>query len=525
MSIRVLENGRIFTGVKSHPWATALAGAGGRIVALDEAALAWKDAPGSVAENLGGATVLPGLVDAHIHLLWYALSLQEIPLRDLSRAALLRSVADKAHSVEPGTWILGRGWDNNIWSDTRFTTAAEIDAWVPDHPVLLIAKSAHAAVANSLALRLAGITGDAEDPPRGRLGRDVHGAPNGMLFEHAIKIVQAAAPSPTLAEAIAALQIVQRRLLAAGITGVHDMDGGVAFAAFQALHAEDRLALRVVKYLRIDSFDALLQTGLRSGFGDARLRFGGLKLYVDGALGSRTGALLEPYVGEPDNTGLLTLDREHLAVIARQAASNGIAMAIHAIGDRANRVVIDVLEEVAPLNPALRHRIEHVQLVTPDDSARLGRLGVVASMQPIHAPHDRAMAERYWGARTRYAYAWRMVKEAGATLAFGSDAPIEVFDPWAGLYAAVTRRHERDGSPGPQGWHPEQCLALEEAIIAYTWGSAYAAGLESHLGRLWPGYIADLIVLNENVLAVPPEALLQTCVQRVMVAGNWVDLT
>jgi hypothetical protein len=302
---------------------------------------------------------------------------------------------------------------------------------------------------------------------------------------------------------------------------VHDVDAAPAFAAFQALHREGALRVRVVKYVRRAALEGMSEVGLRSGFGDRRLRLGGLKLYADGALGARTGALFAPYEREPDNVGLLTLTPDELETLARQAVACGLALAIHAIGDRANRLVLDVLERVRPLNSALRHRVEHAQLLTPEDMGRFKHLNVVASMQPVHATHDHVMAERHWGARVQYAYAWRSLLDAGATLAFGSDAPIERFDPWVGLYAAVTRRHEADGSPGQAGWQPEQRLTLREALGAFTWGAAYAAGLEADLGYLLPGYLADLLVLNHDIFALPPEALLETEVRRVMVDGDW----
>lgn len=521
MEIRLLKHGHFYTGDRQQPWTEALALAGERIIATGAAAHAWAAAPHVRVEDLDGALVLPGLVDAHVHLMWYALSLAGLELRDLSREALLAAVAQRAAATPPATWIQGRGWDQNLWAEPRFPTAAELDRAAPHHPVLLIAKSAHAAVANTLALRLAGLEATAADPAHGRFGRTASGALDGMLFEDAMGIVEAAIPAPTAAQVAAALRAAQPLLLQAGLTGVHDVDGGPAFAALQLLHQEGALQLRVVKYVRLEALDAALEVGLRSGYGDDWLRFGGLKLFADGALGSRTGALFEPYVGEPENTGLLTLEPEVLRDSARRAVAGGLALAVHAIGDRANQLVLDVLEEVRPLDRGLRHRIEHVQLLRPQDVPRLAQLGVVASMQPIHAPHDRVMAEQYWGERCRLAYAWRSVLQTGATLAFGSDAPIETFDPLLGIYAAVTRRHERDGAPGPEGWQPQERLTLAEAIEGFTGGAAYASGQERYLGRLLPGYLADLVVLDRDIFAAPPEALLETRVQRVMVGGEW----
>jgi predicted amidohydrolase YtcJ len=521
MDVRLLRHPRIYTGDVRHPWARVLAIVDGRIAGLDAEAETWAAAPGAVVEEVGGALVIPGLTDAHIHAMWYALSLRELDLRDLSRAALLDTVAARTCELPPGTWIIGRGWDQNLWDDDCFLTATELDRVAPEHPVALIAKSAHAWVVNAAALRVAHITAETPDPLHGKVGRNADGSPNGMLFENATHLVRAVIPPATLDEIVDALDVAQGHLLALGITGIHDVDGLPAFAAFQELHRQERLRVRVVKYVRLESLDAVLDAGLCTGYGDDWLRFGGLKLFADGALGSRTGAMLEPYAGEPENVGLLTLEPEQLAEATRRAAAGGLALAVHAIGDRANALVVDALEAVRDVNPALRHRIEHAQLMRPEDRARMGQAGFVASMQPIHAIHDMAMADRYLGPqRVPYAYAWRSMAKAGSVLAFGSDAPIEIFDPFIGLYAAVTRRRE-DGFPGPAGWHPEQRLTLPEALRAYTWGAAYAAGLESRMGLLVPGYVADLAVLDRDIFALPPEALLKTHVTRVMVNGRW----
>ncbi len=524
MRPRVLKNGIFYTGDVRAPYARALAIGGERILALDEEALAWAHAPGALVEDLEGALVIPGLVDAHLHLMWYAMSLRDLDLRDLSREALLQAVAERAAELPPGEWIQGRGWDQNLWPGGRFPTAAELDAVAPVHPLVLIAKSAHAAVANSLALRLAGIGVGTQDPPHGHFGRRLDGAPDGMLFEHAIEAVLAAVPQPAIAEVVDALAVAQEQLLAVGLTGVHDVDAAPAFAAFQQLHRERRLKVRVTKYLPLEVLDDLLHAGVRSGLGDDRLRIGGLKIFADGALGARTAALFAPYEGEPDNVGGLTIAPEELLAVARRAAGGGIALAIHAIGDRTNRLVLDVLEVVRPLGPGLRHRVEHVQLLAPEDAPRFATLDVVASMQPIHAPHDQVMADRYWGERAAHAYAWGTLGEAGARLAFGSDAPIESFDPRLGLYAAVTRRHEDTGAPGPEGWYPRQRLALGEALRAFTHGAAYAAGMEDQLGLLKPGYLADLVVLDRDIFALPAEALLETRFLRVMVGGAWAEV-
>ncbi len=555
MNIRILKNAHIYTGNPEHLWANALAIVNDRIVALDQEASPWCEAPGAVVEDLNGATVLPGFTDAHIHLTWYALGLQELDLRrTASLQSLQRQVAERVAVTPPGEWIRGRGWDQNLWEpcnvndasaatspDRGFPTAADLDEVAPQHPVVLIAKSGHALVANTMAMRTAEVTSKLGKihPESGAdllVARNADGVPNGIFFEDGMDLILDAIPDPSLSELVDAQALAQTHLLAAGITTIHDVDGGQAFTAYQALHNQKKLQVRVVKYTPKETLDHVLALGLRSGYGDDKLRYGGVKLFVDGALGSRTAAMLTPYEGEPQNLGVLTMELEELQAIAQRAVAGRVALAIHAIGDRANALTLDALEAALTGAPPLgsgtripRYRIEHVQLITPEDQRRLAQLGIVASMQPIHAPHDRVMAERYWGDRVAYAYAWRSLLDAGAALAFGSDAPVEPFNPLLGLYAAITRCQE-DGRPSPEGWHGEQRLTLEEAIRAYTWGPAYAAAMEDRLGLLKPGYYADLIVLDqawkrkrhaEGFYPPTPATLLETQIRRTMIGGEW----
>ncbi len=523
MNISILTHARIYTGSLARPWAHSLAIVDGKVAGIDQAALAWRDAPNARVENLEEALVIPGLTDAHIHLMWYARSLRELDLRDLDRGTTLARVGERAAQLPPGSWILGRGWDQNIWEDTSFPTGDELDSVAPNHPVALNAKNGHALVANSAAMQAAGVTGETADPPYGKIARDERGAPTGLFFEDAIGLINRLKPGLDLETLVDLYDEAQQNFLRQGITGVHDVDGDPAFAAAQELRRQGRQRIRIVKYVRVEALDAVINAGLRSGFGDDWLRFGGLKLFADGALGARTAAMLSPYEEEPDNVGLLTLGPEQLHEIAQRAASEGVALAIHAIGDRTNRLVLDVLESAKHVNPHLRHRVEHVQLITPEDQRRLASQGFIASMQPTHAIHDMRMADRYWGERSSQAYAWRTLQDGGARLAFGSDAPIEVFDPFLGLYAAVTRRSEQDGYPGPEGWYPEQRLTLGEALNAFTSGAAYAAGMEARVGCLVPGYHADLLVLDRDIFALPASALLDTQVVRTMVSGVWQE--
>jgi predicted amidohydrolase YtcJ len=393
---------------------------------------------------------------------------------------------------------------------------------------VLKAKSGHALVANSCALRLAGIGADTPNPPGGRIGRDAAGQPDGLLFEEsAMALVAGLIPRPAPAETDEALREAFPNAWRVGLTAIHDVDGTRAFEAYQRLRVQGALGLRVVKYLPARVLDDVLAVGLRAGLGDDGstelakiwLRVGGIKVFADGALGPRTAAMLAPYEGEPDNVGVLTMEEGELRALADKATAGGLPLAIHAIGDRANRLVLDVLAETGVAG--LRHRIEHVQLLHPDDVSRLTALGVVASMQPIHATQDCEMADRYWGERCATAYAWRSLLDAGTVLAFGSDCPVEDLNPFLGIHAAVTRRRA-DGFPDPQGWYPEQRLTVEEAVRAYTLGAAYAAGLEDRLGMLAPGKLADLIVLDRDIFSCDPMAIAETQVEMTMIGGRVV---
>jgi hypothetical protein len=313
-----------------------------------------------------------------------------------------------------------------------------------------------------------------------------------------------------------------------GLTGAHDFDRRLCFAALQVLHERGELSLRITKSLPLEDLEHAIALGLRTGFGDDLLRIGSIKAFADGALGPRTAAMLQPYEGEPDNRGMLLLDAEELFEHGRSAVQNGLSLAVHAIGDRANHEVLNALtqlraveRQLSPERPALRHRIEHVQIIHPDDAGRLVQAGIIASMQPIHATSDYLMADRYWGERSASAYAWRTMLEHDTPLAFGSDAPVESPNPFWGLHAAVTRQRP-DGSPGTQGWYPEQRLSVIEALQGFTTGAAYAAGMEDRLGMLASGFLADLLVLDTDPFTSQPEALMDIRPLGTMVEGQWV---
>jgi predicted amidohydrolase YtcJ len=307
-----------------------------------------------------------------------------------------------------------------------------------------------------------------------------------------------------------------------GVTAVHDMDGMVAYEAYRRLQLVGPLGVRVVKYLPLDQLDGAPELISETNLGDQWLRIGGVKVFADGALGARTAAMLAPYAGEPDNVGVLTIEEDALRTVASKARAGGLPLAVHAIGDRANRMVLDVLENVGSSAEGVPpHRIEHAQLLDPDDVSRPGALGIVASMQPIHATQDGPMADRYWGDRCATAYAWNSLLRSGADLAFGSDCPVEDINPMLGIHAAVTRRTV-GGWPGSEGWYPEQRLPVWEAVRAYTLGAAYAGGMDDWLGSLMPGKLADLVVLDRDIFECPPMELAETRVLATMIGGKLV---
>ncbi len=479
----------------------------------------------SSAQDLSGNTILPGLIDAHIHLQLFALGLQKVDCETTSKDRCLQRVTERAANLPPGEWLLGHGWNQNDW-DAGFGTAAELDRVAPHNPVYLTAKSLHAGWVNSLALRRASISSLTPDPPGGRIGHLSNGEPDGILYESAMELVAHQIPEPSVEQIAAAIDNAQSILLQYGITGVHDFDRSKCFQALQLLHESGGLGLRVVKSIPLEDLSHAIALGLQSGFGDDYLRIGGIKAFSDGALGPRTAAMLQPYDWEPENRGMLLLDREELAEIGRQAAGHGLSLVVHAIGDRANHEVLAAFTQIREferekdLKP-LRHRIEHVQLIHSEDAHRLAELKIIASMQPIHATSDMLMADRYWGKRSGLAYAWRTQLNQGAILAFGSDAPVESPNPFWGLHAAVTRQRA-DKTPSPDGWYPEQKIDLSEALHAYTTGAAYAGGQEAKLGKIAPGYLADLIMLDKDPFIVELNELRDLRPVSTMVSGRWI---
>ncbi len=518
-----LTNARVHTLDARAPFADTIAIRAGRISAIGQAADILPATGRAEIEDLGGKTVIPGLCDAHIHLLQYGLSLARVDCETINRGACLDRLRQRAESARPGEWVAGHGWNHNVWPEGA-GSKEDLDEIFPRNPVYLTHKSLHSAWVNSAALQSAGINAQTPDPTDGRIERDARGEPTGILFESVMRLVEAILPPPTAQQRKNALLASQQSLLEMGITRVHDFDAWECYQTLAELDEAGLLKLRAVKNIPASHLDKAIAHGLRSGSGSTNIKIGWLKLFADGALGPQTAAMLEPYEGS-DSRGMLFLESRQIVETGKKALAAGISPAIHAIGDRANREVLDGYEVLAAQgylgNARLRPRIEHVQLITPADMARLATLGVVASMQPIHAVSDMRMADLHWGARCKYAYAWQSLKQAGARIIFGSDSPVESPNPFLGVHAAVTRQSRGDMNHHSP-WHPQERLTLVEALRAYATRLTDLGATSSEPSGLTPGAWADLCLLPCDIFKEEPDALVDIRPEAVMVAGNWV---
>ena len=524
----ILYNGRIYTLDAAHPQVQALAIRNGRVLAIGTESDV-REAAGHQFEliDLQGRAAIPALTDAHVHLIYHALARRSVRLDGVSDfAQALQHIAAAAQTTTG--WIQGGGWDHSLWGG-RWPSAADLDAIVPDRPVLLSRKDGHAAWLNTAALRIAGIDASTPDPAGGSIRRE-QGQPTGILYETAIDVARQHIPDASVEERMAAVAETFSEAHSYGMVGMHlaasmrPGDSSMHLRDLQMLREAGKMPLRCLLYLGLDVLDEALALGIRSGLGDRWLRIGGVKMFSDGSLGSETAEMLEPYE-TGSGTGLATLSLEELNTSVRKAITGGLAVMIHAIGDAANRKVLDAIaaaldtgddESRIATNLAtsygqawatgrIPNRIEHCQIVHPDDIGRFAELGVIASMQPIHCTADMDMADRLWGQRCANAYAWRTLQNAGAILAFGSDAPVESLNPWLSIHAAVTR--QRPGGAAAGGWYPEQCLSVEEALLGFTKGCAIAAGAAHEQGSLLPGMLADIAVLSDDPFSINPEQL------------------
>lgn len=512
MSALLFSGGRIHTGTGAG--AEALLARDGRIVAVGALAELRAAAAGAERIDLRGGLMVPGWGDAHVHFMWWAIQMGQLDLRDaVSLEAALERVAQVTGRLPEGAWLLGGRFDKNRWG--RWPTAAELDRVTGGRPAALRSRDGHARWLNSAALRLAGIGPGTQDPPGGEIERGGDGLPTGILKENANGLVERVIPDPSAAECLAAVRLGQAEAWRRGITAIEDLEQASAREAFRRMHEVGDLGLRVSMGIPRGDLDAAIATGLHTGDGDEWLRTGHCKFFTDGALGSQTAALEESYEGS-EGRGIVTIEPDTLTREAARAAAAGIAVAVHAIGDRAVRIALDAIEPTRRSHPALRQRVEHVQLVRSDDLARFGRLGIVASMQPIHATSDRDLVDRHWGPeRARRAYPFRTLARHGAVLAFGSDAPVEPIDPLLGIHAAVARQRPGDADR----WQPQEALGASEALAAYAHGAAYATGSEQDRGVLAAGMQSDATIIDRDLLALPPEEWLGATVSGTVTGG------
>lgn len=474
--------------------------------------------------DLNGKTVLPGFIDSHLHLQYYAETLDSISCVGLSKEDCVKAVAEKVALVEPGEWILGHGWRQATWKD-GFGTLQDLDKVAPENPVFMTDASYHTAWVNTKALEIAGITLETPDPEDGVIGKTDEGQFSGILYEFAYQLVSQKIPQATEDELIALYDIAQAELWKFGITGVHDFDGQTGFAALQKMRDDGILQLRVNKNFRYESFDDVIAQGFKSGGGDAWIHHGNVKIFMDGALGPKTAAMMAPYEGSEDDFGILMYEEDELFEIMKKCVDYGLAMTVHAIGDKANHLTLNAFEKLRTYeaekgydSAALRHRIEHVQCLLPADLTRLKKLDLIASVQPCHLLSDIDLAKDAWGERSAFAYAYGRLSDYETKLCFGSDAPVESPDPFASIHAAVNRKR-----PGmdEEAFYPENCLTRKQSLAAFTNGAAFSGYWEKEQGKLLPGYLADLIILND-FWGRDPLDLYQCKVEATMVNGNWV---
>ncbi|MCJ7694368.1 MAG: amidohydrolase [Anaerolineaceae bacterium] len=506
--------------------ATALAISGGKIIAVgsDKEILAkFKDT--SEVLDIKGHTIWPGLTDSHLHLEHLSQSLENVNCETDTLADCLSRVSLRVCKISGSSWILGHGWNHNIWENASYGTAKDLDLVSDEHPVYLTAKSLHAAWANTAALNLAGIDNATLNPPGGTIQRDHKGNPTGILLESAMSLIENIIPEKSPNQLAADFKRLQSYLWQMGITCVHDFDGPLAYKALQILQNNHELTLRVIKNLPGKLLPYLVEVGLRGSFGDDKLRLGSLKFFADGALGPQSAAMLAPYEGT-DSLGSLLLNASEIFDIGRNAIENGWGLAVHAIGDRANRLVLDAFSDLREFElenkfPHLPHRIEHVQLLDPEDQLRFQELDITASVQPIHCTSDIDLVDKYWGKRSPYAYPFKSLLDSKTKILFGSDAPVESPNPFFGLHAAVTRRRMRDDTDS-DGWHSEQRINLDDALKAYTLNPATFAGLGNRLGKLAPEYYADLIVLPVDPFSIDSQELYSIQPELTMINGKIV---
>ncbi|MGZ4820866.1 MAG: amidohydrolase [Terriglobales bacterium] len=541
---QIFVNGDIYTGAeegfggaaaKVYPRAQAIAVKKGRIVEVGTSdALRKRKGPRTQVIDLGGHFVMPGLNDAHLHLANGGFEMLNVELSEVKSLEEMKArIAARVKSAGPGEWILGRGWDDTKWTAQKIPTRQDLDSVTGDHPALFIRTDGHMLVANTAALRIAGITKQTQDPEGGRIDRDNKGEPEGGLRETAQVLVRKMVPPPTPAQRRRGAELALRQAARYGLTSAQDNSQWEDFLTYADLENEGKLTLRISEWLPFPQpLNILEQHRVFHSPEDPMLHTGMLKAFMDGSIGSHTAAMLSPYTDEPKNSGLPQYERATLDQMSAQRAAAGFQMGFHAIGDHGVAMALQAfaaaeryVEEKNPNAPQLRQpggfrfRVEHAQVVAPEDFARFRQLRVIASMQPNHLLTDMNWAmQRIGPERAKHSYAWNEFLRNGVVLAFGTDYPVEPITPFRGLYAAVTRKNEA----GTKEYVPEQKISIDQAIAAYTTGAAYAEFAESEKGRLAPGFLADFVVLDRDISKVAPAEILQTKVLRTVVGGKTV---
>jgi predicted amidohydrolase YtcJ len=519
-----VTDARIWTGDPDRPWAEAIASRGETIVAVGSATeIESFVGPHTEVLSIAGSMVVPGMIDTHVHFLTGGAGIASVQLRDAATPTeFTRRIAEHAASLEPGEWILNGTWDHELWGG-ELPRRDWIDAVTPDNPVWVNRLDGHMALANSQALELAGVDADTPDVQGGEIVRDAEGNPTGILKDNAMALVERVVPEPRDAQLDRMLAAAMARVAANGVTSVHDMGGWRDLVAYRRAAARGELITRIYSVLPLGDWQRLRDEVAAHGRGDAWLRIGGLKGFMDGSLGSHTAAFLEPFSDAPDDRGFLINDLDDMEQWIGAADAAGLQLAVHAIGDRAIRELLGIFDRVAARNGDRdrRYRIEHAQHIHPDDLDRFAAEGVLASMQPYHAIDDGRWADRVIGPeRARTTYAFHSLIESGAHVSFGSDWFVAPADPLQGIYAAVTRR-TLDGAH-PDGWVPEQKITVEQALEAYTVEAAYASFEEDSKGTLKPGMLADFVVLDRDITAIPPAEIRDTKVLKTVVGGRVV---
>jgi hypothetical protein len=524
----IVTNARIYTADDARPRVEALAVRGGRIAFIGSAREAEAlRGPATRVVDAGGETVIPGMVDAHAHFAGLAETLRSVDLTGTrSQAEAVARVVARAKTLPPGTWIQGRGWDQNAWGDTRFPTHDPLSAAVPGHPVYLTRVDGHAAWVNAAAMQRAGLTRAARDPDGGRILRDAAGAPTGVLIDRAQGLVTRVIPEPTRAETRQGLTDAMAVMHRWGLTGMHDAGASRALIElYDEMAGAGALPLRLYVMIGDDSASLAhyFAKGPVAGAHDGNLWVRAVKLYADGAMGSRGAALLEPYSDDPNNLGLLLSAPAHIRDVAARGLAAGFQVNTHAIGDRGNRVVLDAYEQALAARPTANHRfrVEHAQVLHSDDLPRFAQLGVIPSMQASHQTSDMYwVGKRLGPTRTLGAYAWRSLLESGVVIPNGSDFPVEAVNPLISFHAAIARQDARDWPAG--GWLPEQRMTREEALKSMTLWPAYAGFQEEELGSLSVGKRADFVILDRDIMRVPAELVLGTRVRSTWLGGREV---